>query len=302
MRISFSKKIEAVSGYTGRYKFLAQLAQQFEKLNVQFDQNHPDIHLYLPSHKPNPKAKVNVLRLDGLCFGGKFKDWCENRKIRKAYKKADAIVFQGQFCRIAYQQYLHFNPLKYACIANGASPDHFLPRQPANYFLANANWRPYKRVNLICDAFLMALEQGMNADLLITGKPDRHVDHPRIKYIGWQDPQQLAVLLQGALASIHAAWIDWCPNSMVEAIVAGCPVVYTAHTGQGELGSGAGWEIPEVPWDYSPCDMSKAPQGDTEAMAQALIQAANNPQSVCKPQLHIEQVARRYLDFFESLL
>ena len=51
--------------------------------------------------------------------------------------------------------------------------------------------------------FLTALDKGLDADLIVTGKPEKKYPHPRIKYVGWQSRKELKKLLSESIASIH---------------------------------------------------------------------------------------------------
>ena len=166
-------------------------------------------------------------------------DLGRNAKLAVQASGSDGVVYQGEFCRRAYQTVLGISQ-RYAVIPNGADPKEFLPRSPSGNILANAKWRPHKRLDAICEGYSRARRNGFSGDLIITGTPERRIDGDGIRYIGWQDSSQLRSLLSSAAATVHLTWLDWCPNSMVESVVAGCPVVYTDSGGHTEIASGSG--------------------------------------------------------------
>src|SRR5690606_30430217 len=97
-----------------------------------------DVCLLLPGSKPNKKARINVLRLDGLIIDKNIDFKTKNEKIKNLAKLCDAFVFQNEFCKVAYRNFLDFSPKQHTCILNGASSDEFLPRYRKDYFLANS--------------------------------------------------------------------------------------------------------------------------------------------------------------------
>ena len=112
-------------------------------------------------------------------------------------------------------------------------------------------------------------------------------------------------LLSGAIASLHLTWIDWCPNSMVEAIVAKCPVIYTKSGGQTILGFGSGIGIEDTQWAFNLIDLYNPPRIDIDAVANAMIYLKDNKDEILYPDredLDIKNVAKEYISYFENLL
>ena len=216
-------------------------------------------------------------------------------------KKADAIIYQTEFCETAYRKFLRIKK-EHAIINNGADPNEFLPRNVQNFFLANCKWRPHKRLKEIVKCFLMASDAGLDSDLIVTGEPDYVKDHPRIKYVGWQGIDKLRTYLSESIASMHLTWLDWCPNSMVEAVVAGCPVIYTDSGGHHEIGENAGIAIPDVQWNFKPCKLYSPPAINSDLVVDAMIKVKKENPVVLKAELHIESIAKKYMEYFSYLL
>jgi len=299
MRVAFAEDVKRQD--SGKHKFLHRLASVLPELGVKVVSNRSDILLHIGRLPGHFVAKKVILRLDGLWFN-KAMDYNKlNQKILKKIINSHGIIYQGPFCRAAFARYFDVSR-RHACILNGADPREFPPRDPQNFFLATCNWRPHKRLRSICEGFALARDRGLDADLLIAGEPNETIRHPNIKYLGWVKPRKMRKLLSRAISTVHLAWIDWCPNAMVESIVAGCPVIYTDSGGSGDVGNGAGIAIADTQWDFRPCYHYKPPDLSLGEIADAMLCLKATPRTVARADLHIQNVAKQYVEFFEACL
>jgi hypothetical protein len=301
MKIGFSLNIEQNDADSGK-QFFIRLAKEMKNLGIDIDNKKPDVYLRLDGDKPNKKAKINVLRLDGLWFNISQDYKKRNKNIIKSIKESDALIYQSNFCYKAYHNFLGIDK-KYSIIFNGADPNDFLSRQKENLFLANCKWRPHKRLNCIIDSFLLALDKGIDSDLIITGNIDKKINHPKIKYIGWQNSDNIKIFLSKAIASLHLTWLDWCPNAMIESIVSNCPVIYSASGGHIEIGSGCGISIKDTDWNFKVCDLYNPPPINIEEVANAIIQMKDNlsNNTINNERFYISTIAKQYLFYFKKL-
>jgi glycosyltransferase involved in cell wall biosynthesis len=303
MRIGFSENLDKLDG-SGKHKFLYRLKTEFERMGVSVVNKNPHIYLLLPGHSIKKGAK-NILRLNGIIIDNKV-DRSKNKSILKLAHKSDGVVYQNKFCMQAYERFLGLNHRNSACISNGASPEEFLPRSPQKIFLASCRWRPHKRLDDIISGYLKSKKFGLQSNLIVAGKLDgiKHKinKNPGIKYVGWQNSAQLNVLLSQSLASLHLSWIDWCPNSMVESIVAGCPVIYSDSGGHSYIADKCGIPIRDQQWNFKPCDYYNPPRLDVTEIANAMIEMENKPISIVNGNLYISFVAKEYLSFFLKVL
>lgn len=301
MKISFSENLENEDG-SGKHKFLFRLKKEFSKMGIKFDADKPDIHLFIPGSRQHKKAKFNILRLDGMTINKNDTYMAKNDKIKHLIDKSDAIIYQNEFCKKAYEKFLRVSGKKNACILNGADPADFLERKPSNFFLANCRWRPHKRLETIIESFLEAELSGLDADLVVTGDPgDITHHHDRIKYVGWVKPDELKVLLSEAIAAFHLSWIDWCPNAMVESISARCPIIYSNSGGHPYVAGDCGIPIEDVQWDFKPCNYYSPPQLSVESIVNAMMNIPSGIK-VARPELEISAVAKQYIKFFGDIL
>ena len=307
MKVGFSfdalKKTDAPDG---KHKFLIRLARQMKKDGITIDNNKPHVYIRLPRESICKKAKINVLRVDGLIMNTRWNYKVKNRKILQSINKSDALIYQGEFCEEAYRRFLDVHKKPFDIIPNGAFPNEFLPRNPKNFFLANCKWRPHKRLKETIKSFLLALKMGLDSDLIVTGdKVDYKIKHKRIQYVGWQKKNRLKELLSKAIASFHLTWLDWCPNSMVEAIVAKCPIIYTKCGGHTKLGKGFGIGVNDTQWKFNLIDLYNPPKLDRKEVAQAMIHLKENKNNISYPErkdLYMETVSKQYIDFFYKVL
>ncbi len=286
----------------GKHRFLIRLSKQMKKQGIKINNKKPDIYIRLPREKRCKRAKINILRVDGLIFNTRWNYKHKNKKIVESIKESDAVVYQSKFCQDAYGKFLGVTK-RSAIIFNGADPNEFLPRKPGNFFIANSRWRPHKRLPMIIECFLEALRQGIDVDLVVTGKPDKIIKHKRIKYVGWQKTGSLKKLLSKAIASLHFTWIDWCPNSMVEAIIARCPIIYTECGGHRDIAPGSGIGIKDVQWNWKKLDLYNPPRLNVQEVVNAMFVLKNKDKIYpVRDDLDIKTVCKQYISFSEKLL
>jgi glycosyltransferase involved in cell wall biosynthesis len=302
MNISFNVDVNLADADSGKHRFLIRLAKSFKDKGAKITDKNADVHLFIPSRCTDEAAKIKVLRLDGLIFNSRWNHKTDNKHIQKHIKLSDALVYQGQFCKDAYKNFLGINK-ESKIIHNAADPSEFVERDVKNYFLANCKWRPHKRLKYIIKSFLIALDMGLDADLVVTGKPDYKHKHKRIKYKGWVGRDNLKKYFSESIASIHLSWLDWFPNAMVEAIVAKCPIIYTDSGGHRDVAKDDGIVIKDIQWDYKICDLYSPPKLDLESVAKAMIISKNGNNKITeRNDLDIDTVSVSYLDYFEKLL
>lgn len=301
MRVGFNIDTNISNNASGRYKFIIRLANEFRRRGVEVNNKKHDVFVGLPKLPFSLTAKINILRLDGITFNTKKKVYKKRiKELFKSIEKSDALVYQGEFCKQAHEKFLGVKSKRHKIISNGVDPGEFLPRAVKNYFLASCKWRPRKRLKDVIQSFLMALDMGLDSDLIVCGGEDYRVEHERITYLGWQSGEELKHLLSEAIASLHFAWLDCFPNSMVESIVAGCPVIYTMSGGQAEVGKDSGIAIKDKEWDFKAYDSNVPPPIDIREAAEAFLEIKEN--KIERPDLDIREVCNQYIEFFKELL
>lgn len=252
---------------------------------------------------------TNILRLDGLYFdsentlGNSDK---LNRPIFKAYKKADGIIFQSEFDRQLYYQFMGNNQKPYRVISNGVPPEFNPLGEKVDYgfektLICSSSWRAHKRLDCIIRGFL---EYGNpNVGLVVLGEGVREFKrHPNIKYLGKIAPEELPKYLRGGDAFIHLSWLDHCPNAVVEAIACGLPVLCSHNGGTKEIVRSNGIVIQcEEEYDFRKTAVYKPPKCDKAIVAKGIEQILCWNKPVETSYLCIENVADEYWQFYKRI-
>jgi glycosyltransferase involved in cell wall biosynthesis len=73
---------------------------------------------------------------------------------------------------------------------------------------------------------------------------------------------QLNALYRRSSHLIHLAWLDHCPNVVVDARAAGCRIVCSSSGGTEEVAGNNAIVVEEDEWDLSPLDLYSPPRLD----------------------------------------
>ena len=301
MKICISENVNRQD--SGKHKFLNRLSKRLVAMGCELVDNDADILLHIGRSITGKRAKKIIMRVDGLILNRSQPYEKNNRKILKYINKSDAVIYQGIFCRDAYERFLKVNK-KNTYIPNGADPSEFLKRDVKNYYFSYCRWRPHKRHVNMCRGFINAVENGLDSMFYIGGEVDKkeRIKHPNIKYLGWISPDDIKKYLSQAIATIHLSWLDWCPNSMVESIVAGCPIIYSDSGGSPEIGRFGGVPIKDVQWNFLPTFLYEPPELSVEEISDAIFKVKECEIQIYNSELDIEEISKKYMDFFKEIL
>lgn len=296
--------INNISGVNGPSIFGMRLRKALVELGWSWNRFLPSISFIVSAGIFRPFAK-NILRLDGLYFDlantlGDSDN--KNKPLVKAYNKADGIIFQSHFDKELYRQFVGPTDCKDTVISNGA-PAAFSPKG-ARYkyahkktLICSADWRSHKRLDCIIQGFL---EYGdTNTCLAILGDPqDKQLTHPNINYLGKVAPCNLPYYLRGADALIHLSWLDHCPNTVVEALCCGLPVLCTHNGGTKEIVKDNGIVIKcEEDFEFKKVNLYDPPKCDKWTVAEAIDKILSWDKPVNSNYLRIENIAAKYAEF-----
>ena len=252
----------------------------------------------------------NILRLDGLYFDSENTRGDSeklNRPIFKAYKKANGIIFQSDFSRLLFKNFAGETHSPNVVIPNGV-PKNFSPEgEKIDYgyektILCSAKWRAHKRLDCIIEGFL---EYGNpNVGLVIIGGGiEKRFEHPKIKYVENIPPHDLPKYLRGGNAFIHLTWLDNCPNTVVEALACGLPVLCTHNGGTKEIVRSNGIVIQcEEDYDFKKVALYKPPKCDKRIVAAGIERILKWNKPIAASYLSIDHIACKYIEFTERIL
>jgi len=218
--------------------------------------------------KNNSIANIPLVqRLDGIYFNSDFNYRMQNSPILNTYQQADGVVFQTQFNKDLIFNY--FGPHKNSTIIrNGADLEYISNIRPLkNSFTQNhdniwccaSSWRPHKRLKENIDYFLQ--HASSRDGLIVAGQVNKidMVDDKRVYYIGNLNINDLISVYKASDYFIHLAWLDHCPNVVVDARACGCKIICSSSGGTKEVAGEDAILIQEEEWDFRPVKLYSPP-------------------------------------------
>ena len=294
------------SSSTGPNTFAHRLAEEFmtQGHEIVLENQNYDIFLAFiePTSKPRPEAKF-IQRLDGIWFKpDQFET--HNRLIKWTYDNSDLVIWQSDFDRKMTTH--HWGDKRGTIIRNGIKladiniQDKQIQKLRKHYekiFVCSSNWHPQKRLQDNIQLFKNFKKENPNSCLVIMGgHPDCDIDEPDIFYVGSVPHGTCLEFYSAADYMIHLAWLDHCPNVVVEALSQKCPVICTDSGGTAELVGDHGYILPEkIPYNFELLDYDSPPELDLS------IDLSNPIEQFEIDHLSISQVAQNYLTAFNMV-
>jgi len=262
-----------------------------------------------------PEAKL-VQRLDGIWFNTGMNWKRANETISETYKKSDGVIFQSEFNKKLTEKYFGKCESDNIVIHNGCSKldekagslqnarslRMMIDSIGGKMFVCASNWRPHKRLKEILKFFQKVA--GKCDRLVVVGRPnnvDDVVADERIIWLGDSEQDMYLSICSVADYMVHLAWLDHCPNVVVEALSVGCPVICTDSGGTSELVEGRGIVFPDKEWDFEPHDLYDPPELNLDECAR-MFEEKSVELPIDNNDLDIEFVAKKYVDFFKTVL
>ena len=264
------------------------------------------------------KVKPMVLRLDGIYFNSEQEFNQQNAPIKFAYNNADAVIFQSKFNKRLTETW--FGPHKNGNVIHNAADTGFInhpliiegyknakwpwPEEKEVWSCA-ASWRPHKRLKDDVRYFLEFAPS--NSVFAIAG--GLHMDEAkeylamsdRIYYLGELSYQNLVCLYQRSSTFVHLAYLDHCPNVVVDAQAAGCRIICSSTGGTHEVVDN-GIIILEDEWDFKPCELYNPPKMDFSKTKEIAIHRDFIDIKTNKKVSRFEQCANAYYNVLEGVL
>jgi glycosyltransferase involved in cell wall biosynthesis len=289
-----------IGSTTGPNYFGKKLVQYLQQFNCSFqtsDNGDHDIQLSFIESRNKTDSPI-VQRLDGIYFNCNFDCNAMNSNIKKTYQNSDAVIFQTNFNKELIFSWFgeHQN---YTIIRNGADmpyiasiPDLWSEMDNwENIWSCASNWHSYKRLSENIRYFL---EHSSSRDCLIVAgsNPDHLIEHPRIFYVGNLPTDKLLSLFKKTKYFLHLAYLDHCPNVVVDAHASGCTVICSSSGGTKEVAGAGAIVLQEEPWDFSLIREKNPPK----------INFANrikNTSSVGFEELSMSNISKKYYKFLK---
>lgn len=260
-----------------------------------------------------------ILRLDGLYYDSDTQYNGRNTAISEAHASADGIVYQSIHSSKMCERYLskRRKNARHTIIYNGVQKDWCgspIAHDGINIAVANKH-RRHKRLKEIIDLFIQFLRYDPNSTLHIFGRlhDNKEVKHPKIKYYGQVERDKLIDVYRRTDMSIHLSKRDSCPNSVVEYLGAGIPVITTNNCGGATemCRMSEGCYIIEGDGDYDNLDpvphyrdsWNVLPDIVSSGILEAMIKVAKErPRAVMSDVLTSEHMAKCYLQYIYEVV
>jgi glycosyltransferase involved in cell wall biosynthesis len=270
---------------TGPNSFALRLARQLSLMgHVVADPDDYDVALvFVEATQRLDRRRPYVHRLDGFWMKPSELASGRNDGIRRTYSDASAVVWQSEFDRGMTLRWFGHPSGPGTVIRNGVpivpresivmpSGLERLRKEHDEVFVCSANWHPQKRLRANIELFRRVRRDPRRSCLIVLGDhPDvvvRSSPDDRVFYAGSIPHDDCLALYSVADWMIHLAWLDHCPNTVVEALSVGTPVVCSPAGGTVELLAGhnavgqdepRGLTIDEPPHDMSLADYDSPP-------------------------------------------
>jgi glycosyltransferase involved in cell wall biosynthesis len=255
---------------------------------------------FIETHRLWFSKKPFAQRLDGIYFNTRQDYRTQNSNIKKTHDRASGVVYQTQFNKELITRYFgeHKNSV---IINNGADLETINSTQPLKsevfdkydkVWCCASNWRPHKRLNDNIEYFLQ--HAGANDLMLVGGDVSdlNVIRDQRVKYLGSLQQNQLFSIYKACDNFIHLAWLDHCPNVVVDARACGCKIICSSAGGTKEIAGKDATIVEEEEWNFEPVDLYSPPKLDFSA------KVVNNSNS----ELDMKMVSKQYEKFLENLL
>jgi len=315
----FKKKKGPLVGINARPRFLPEspsFAEQFIKearrqgrAVCHWQKQRPDLVLligktrYLDLVDEYRKKGVRfVQRIDGP--GANPANPTVDNQNWDTYHKMDALIFQTKFCREAWESLLPMEKPAYI-VFNGADEKIFSREGKKENFgfkrliVTAARWRKWKNLSQMIELFRNLKRDDLG--LVVAGTGAEVPRDKRILATGKLSHQQMARVFRAADLLLYLPWFEWCPKVVVQALVAGLPVVCSSNGGTKELVQDCGRLVPNqrntVKDYYSPNPV------EIEQGVKVVNDLLENRERVRpRPDLFLSAMVEGYFQVFEKVL
>lgn len=257
---------------------------------------------------PPPKTKI-IHRVDNVYFDELNPQRKKsNQKIKRALQIADGVVFQSVFSKNICKGILGVEPKRYKIIYNAIDQKQYINCEPIQHsydylFIACAKWRPLKRPKSIAYGFLEASLP--NSALYVIGSigTNEKVRDSKIKYLGEMNPKLVMRYYRSSTALIHLARLDACPNTVVESLSVGKPVICNNSGGTPELVKDDGIILNiDPPDNFKTFAMKHVDSVNKNIIAEGIHQCINKQWNINRPEFDMSYCSSQYYQFCREVL
>jgi glycosyltransferase involved in cell wall biosynthesis len=300
---------------TGPNSFAKRLAMQLSLMGVEIVDAHDNYDIALVTIEHSSRLDVTkpfVVRLDGIWF--KPEEFhTRNTRIRDCYNHADAVVFQSEFDMKMVTKWFGIPRTveRNRIIRNGISLqrvdriDDAIMRvrdEHEKVFVCSAAWHPQKRLSDNIALYRHIRKTDKNSCLIVLGggdvKMDRDCVRDHIFYTGPQPQEKCLQVFAAADRMLHMAWLDHCPNSVLESLSQETAVICGDSGGTKEIVGKNGTILPDVEYNFELMDYDNPPKFKID---NDLI-VNTSKLKLDLSDVSIEKCACKYFELFENVL
>lgn len=209
-----------------------------------------------------------VLNQNGVFYPGWYAgNWQrQNAVMALAYHRAHHVFWQSEFCRRSADRFLGTREGAGEVLFNAVDIDHFFPvssrkDRPFTFLLTGKiGGHLSYRLESTIEGLALARRSGLDARLNIAGWIEdamsahamvvRHGVSDCVSFLGPYSQENAPDIYRSADAYVMTKYLDPCPNTVIEAMACGLPVLYSASGGVPELVGGAAGVGLLVPEDW----------------------------------------------------
>lgn len=306
-RLSINRSLSGSRGLEKFGRLLVQTLSDNHGVTVVGRGSKSDIHFCVIKNDPKPGAKT-LLRIDGVYYDKARLSM--NRPISLSITQADGVVYQSYWSKIFAETMLGVQPKVSEVILNGIDQTRFrgskITTRFDKVFICCSHWRVNKRLKSIVQSFLEWKSScDKNIGLMVVGKPDYHTNDPSVSFLGMVS-SGLESLYRNSDYMCHICHLDACPNTVVEALSSGLPVLCNNIGGTPELVKSDGVIVElDEPFNFRPIQKMKqvGPASvKKELLIEGMAKIMSQDWNVERPDLDISVSAGKYFDFCMKLL
>lgn len=274
---------------TGKQKYIKLFGEELERMSHEVVSNFKkgcDVYFDFNSFKRDPVDAIKILRI------GPFED-VHVEEMQESIYKADAYSFESEWAKNNFKKYFELKK-PYIVVYNCEKTE------------TGKIWY-HKDIMAITDGRIVKNLTGIVATILQMPYTVLHVYgnietdkvmHPRIIYHGRVERDVIREKAQECACGVHICPIDCCPNSVVEMLSVGCPVVCGNTGGTPELiKEGCGETV-----DIYPADVGhKPPPIDCRLLADALSRCSKHDRVKNNKHIDVKNFAKKHLELIEEL-
>ncbi len=273
-----------------------------------YDGTNADISIVFIEPSGRPLAKKVIQRLDGIWFSpSEFET--KNSAIKNLYQRADGVIWQSEFDKGMTTKWWN-NPKKGSIIRNGINAPKIksfqipaleqLRQQYEMLFVCSANWHPQKRLLTNIELYKHLRNFYSSSALIVLGLNPTQIADPHIFYAGSQPHEVCLEIFSAANWMLHTAWLDHCPNTVVECLSQDTPVVCSDQGGTKELVQNYGVILKESKeYNFELTDYNNPPILDIHQIKSKLPDKTSLQKCF---DVSMERCLRDYINFINEIL